>query len=303
MLATISKWDTKQANALSKYSAKYKIARQTNQVSDNMEQTRALLELLENDRTIYLLALESPKCFSKAELDNIKIGLKNTTDDAETIRSWIYVGIGIPGKNYYTRYVPFAKYLTTPLVLATCDKSGAKYKTLTCKTKGGKLVWIDSVKPDGNYEVYWPTDFIDGKSNWRDAANRVDSFFQALSNAASSDGVTSIQFQKDHSYPGLFDFNSEPKLSACQKFIDAQNNVGKLDVKYTADISRLTPDPEWIIQSNANGELLANQPLAGQIFSVPIKVDFTQGTTSIPGTYSIKHIALINGVVYKFSAC
>ena len=303
MLAPISKLDSTQLKTKARYAANYKTARTTNLVADNMLQTRALLELYENDRTIYLLALENPKCFSKAELENINIGLKNTSDDAETIRSWIFVGIGIPGKNFYETYVPFAKYLTTPLVLAACEKAGLKYKTMTCRLKDGHLIWIDSVKPSGDYGVYWPTDFIEGKSNWRDAAKRVDEFFLAFSTAVSTDGKTGIQFQKDHSYPGLFDFNAEPKLSACQKFIDAQNNVGALQVKYTADISRLNPDPNWIIETNPNGELLANQPLAGQIFSVPVKVDMTVGTTSIPGTYSTKHIALINGVVYRFSAC
>ena len=303
MLASISKLDSAQIKTKALYTTNYKIARKSNLVTDNMLQTRALLELYENERTIYLLALDNPKCFSKAELKNITIGLKNTTDDAETIRSWIFVEIGIPGKNFYETYTPFAKYLTTPLVLAACEKVGLKYKTMTCTLKDGNIIWIDSVKPSGDYGVYWPTDFIEGKSNWRDAAKRVNDFFARFSTAASTDGITGIQFQKDNSYPGLFDFNVEPKLTACQKFIEAQNKVGLIQFKYTADISRLIPDPNWVLETNPNGELLANKPLAGQIFSVPIKVDMTIGTTTIPGNYSTKHIALINGSVYRFSAC
>jgi hypothetical protein len=288
---------------IAQYLESYKIARKTQVVTDNLIQTRLLLELYENDRTIYLLALDNPKCFSKTELKNINTGLKNITNDADTVRSWIFAEIGIPGRNYYDTYVPFTKYLTTPQVLTACIKAGLKYKTLTCKLKDGNLVWIDSVKPSGEYGVYWPIDFIEGKSNWRDAAKRIDDFYKAFSVALSADGKTVIQFQKDHSYPGLFDFNSEPMLSACQKLSDAQDNVGALQVKFTVDISRLLPDPKWVIETSSNGELLVNQPLKGQIFTVPVKSDFTAGTLSIPGNFSNKHFALIDGFVYKFSAC
>jgi hypothetical protein len=303
MLKNISKLDEKQKSAFSSYSQKYKIARESKSIEDNMSQTRALLELFENDRTIFLLALENKKCFSKTEIENLEIALKNTTDDAETVRNWIYVKIGIPGKNFYSSYIPFAKDITTPRVLSSCPKLGQKFKTLTCKKKNGELIWIDSANPIGKYESWWPTDFIDGYVNWREAADRLYEFLEQLSLASSTDGPTSVQFQKDRAYPGLFDFNSEPKLSACQKFIDLQNNAGKLDVKYTADFSSLISDPEWKIESSPNGELLTNQKFKGQIFSVLLKVDITQGAFVNNGTYSIKHIAIINGEVYRFSAC
>jgi len=303
MLTTIAKMDIKQKSALSSYSQKYKAARESKNIEDNMSQTRALLELFENDRTIFLLALENKKCFSKTEIENLEIALKNTTDDAETVRNWLYVKIGIPGKNFYSSYIPFAKDITTPRVLSPCPKLGQKFKTLTCKKKNGKLIWIDSANPSGEYASYWPTDFIDGFVNWRGAADRVYKFFDQLSVAVSTDGPTSVQFQKDHVYPGLFDFNSEPKLSSCQKFSEAQSNVGKIEIKYTADISSLIPDPDWQIVSAPNGELLINQKFTGQIFSVLLKVDISQGTFVSNGTYSIKHIAIINGEVYRFSAC
>ena len=303
MLSSISKLDSRQAVALKTYTQKYIIARTTNSTEDNLAQTRALLELYENDRSIYLIALENKTCFTKTEIQNLNVALKNTSDDAETVRNWIYVKIGIPGKNFYDKYVPFAKNLTTPMVLSACSKLGQKYKSLTCKIKAGKLTWIDSAKPTGDYGTYWPTDFIDGLVNWREAASRVSKFFDELSIAASTDGPTSVKFQKDHVYPGLFDFTSEPKLSACQKFIDAQNNVGNLSVKYTVDISSLIPDPEWKIDSATNGELLVNQKFEGQVFSILLKVDITQGTFVSNGSYSIKHIAIKNGQVYRFSAC
>ena len=303
MLSEMAKFDLKQSKALSSYTQKYKTARETKNVDDNLAQTRALLELYENGRSIYLLALENKPCFSKTEIENLNVALKNFSDDAETVRNWIDIKIGIPGKNFYNKYVPFAKSITTPMVLSACPKLGQKYKTLTCKIKNGELTWIDSAKPSGEYGIYWPTDFIDGYVNWRGAADRVSKFFEQLSVAASTDGPTSFKFQKDHTYPGLFDFTSEPKLSACQKFIDAQGNVGKIDVKYTADISSLIPDPEWIIKTATNGELLLNQKLEGQIFSVLLKVDITQGTFVSNGSYSIKRIAIINGEVYRFSSC
>jgi hypothetical protein len=303
MLTSIAKLDERQKIALSSYSQKYKKARESKSIEDNLSQTRALLELFENDRTIYLLALENRKCFSKTEIKNTEVALKNTTDDAETVRSWIHVKMGIPGKNFYKKYVPFAKSITTPMVLSICPKLGQKFQTLTCKNQKGKLLWIDSANPSGDYESYWPTDFIDGYVNWRGAANRIYEFLEQFSIASSTDGSTSVQFQKDRAYPGLFDFNSEPKLSTCQKFIDLQNNAGKLDVKYTADFSSLIPDLEWKIESSPNGELLANQKLSGQIFSVLLKVDVTQGTFVSKGDYSTKRFAIINGQVYRFSAC
>lgn len=303
MLNSIAKLDARQKSAHSSYSQKYKTARETKSIEDNISQTRALLELFENDRTIYLLALENRKCFSKTEVANTEVALKNTTDDAETVRNWIYVKIGIPGKNFYSKYVPFTESLTTPMVLSFCPKLGQKFKSLTCKNRNGKLLWIDSANPSGEYTSYWPTDFIDGYVNWRGAADRIYKFLEQLSIASSTDGPTSVQFQKDRAYPGLFDFNSEPKLSACQKFIDLQNNAGKLDVKYTADLSSLRPDTEWKIENSPNGELLINQKLTGQIFSVLLKVDVTQGTFVSNGNYSTKHFGIINGEVYRFSAC
>ena len=303
MLISIAKLDEGQKLNLSSYSQKYKKARESQTVEDNLSQTRALLELFESDRTIYLLALENKKCFSTTELKNIEVALKNTTDDAETVRNWIYVKTGIPGKNFYDKYVPFAKSITTPVALSLCPKLGKKFQTLTCVNRKGKLLWIDSANPSGNYESYWPTDFIDGYVNWRGAANRIYEFLEKLSVASSTDGLTSVQFQKDRAYPGLFDFNSEPKLSACQKFIDLQNNAGKLEVKYTADFSSLIPDSEWRIEKSSNGELLVNQKLTGQIFSVLLKVDVSQGTFVSKGEYSTKRFALIKGEVYRFSAC
>jgi hypothetical protein len=303
MLANIAKLDERQRIAFSSYSQKYRKARETNNTEDNLLQTRALLELFENDRSIYLLALENKKCFSRTEVKNTEVALKNTTDDAETVRSWIFVKTGIPGKNFYNKYVPFAKSITTPMALSVCPKLGQKFKTLTCKNQNGKLLWIDSANPSGDYESYWPTDFIDGYVNWRGAANRIYEFLEKLSIASSTDGSTSVQFQKASSYPGLFDFNAEPKLSACQKFIDLQNNAGKIDVKYTADFSSLIPDPDWKVENSPNGELLVNQKLSGQIFSVLLKVDISQGTFVSKGEYSTKRFGLINGAVYRFSAC
>jgi hypothetical protein len=187
MITEIDTWDKKRISELAEYSSKYKKARGTNLVEDNMDQTRALLELYENDRSISLRALEDKTCFSPTELKIINNILKNSTYDAETVKNWLDVLIGIPGKKYYGSYLNFIKDVTTPKPTYPCAKSGTKYKKLICKLKDGNLAWTDSVKPISSETVTsWPTDYIDGKVNWREAAKRITEFFKELSAASST---------------------------------------------------------------------------------------------------------------------
>jgi hypothetical protein len=251
-----------------------------------------------------LRALEDKTCFSPTELKIINNILKNSTYDAETVKNWLDVLIGIPGKKYYGSYLNFIKDVTTPKPTYPCAKSGIKYKKLICKLKDGNLAWTDSVKPISSETVTsWPTDYIDGKVNWREAAKRITEFFKELSAASSLSGAASVEFMKKYSYPGLFNFDLEPKLSACQKFVDLQNSAGTIKVDYTVDLTRLTADPTWMLTSSEGGVLLENQKLVGQIFSIPLRVSVAQNDYSNSGAFSIKRVAIIEGQVYRFSAC
>ena len=68
-------------------------------------------------------------------------------------------------------------------------------------------------------------------------------------------------------------------------------------------VENIEPDPDWIITSDINGELIVNQKFKGQVFLVPVKLSVSQGDNTEIGPIRFRHVAIIDGVVYRFSAC
>jgi hypothetical protein len=304
MLKEVKILDNRGKKLFEKYSKDYATARNSNAVEDNLIQSRSLLELYENDRSIFLFALESQKCFTAVETRNLEEALANSASDAVTVKSWIEAQIGIPGKKFYGSYIELPQYITTPQRWTFCGKKGTKFKSLTCKTFEGKLRWVDSAFPvNDTSSPSWPTNFIDGKVNMIEARNRIKTYFEENSRVASLSGSASVEFMRRTSYPGLFNFDSEPKLSACRDFATLQDKAGILTVKFVVAEDGIKPDPNWVIPSNVNGELIVNQKFNGQTFLVPVRIDVSQGEWSSPGTFANRRVALIDGTVFRFSAC
>ena len=304
MLNDIKKIDSVGMKLWTNYSRDYEVARKSGLTEGNLIQTRTLLDLYENDRTLFLRALESRKCFTSTEINNLEMSLDNVTADAVSVKSWIDAGIGIPGKNFYSSYVVLPKYLSQPRAWNYCEKKGAKSKSLTCKTYEGKLRWIEvGFDPKNVGEPSWPTDFIDGKVNLIEARKRITNYFNDNSIVASTNGAAFVDFMKRTSYPGLFNFESEPKLTACKDFAALQDKAGAFKIKYVVAQENIKPDPQWVISDGSRGELIVNQEFKGQIFSVPVRIEISQGDWSDPGTFAHRHVALIDGSVYRFSAC
>ena len=304
MLQDIKNLDATGLKIFTQYSKEYSLARKTGLTADNLIQTRSLLELYENDRTLFLRALESKKCFSATEILNLEGSLANAEADAISVKSWIEVMTGIPGQKFYSSYLELPKYLAKPTAWNFCEKKGAKSKSLTCKTYQGKLRWVDAAySPNQQSTPSWPTDFIDGQVNMIEAKKRILKYFEENSVVASTSGAVSVDFMKRSSYPGLFDFDAEPKITACRDFAALQDKAGSFKIKYVVSGENIKPDPDWVITDSSRGELIVNQKFKGQVFSLPVRIEISQGDWSDPGTFSYRHVALINGVVYRFSAC
>lgn len=304
MLQDIKNLDATGLKIFTQYSKDYSLARKTGLTADNLIQTRSLLELYENDRTLFLRALESKKCFSATEILNLEGSLANAEADAISVKSWIEVMTGIPGQKFYSSYLELPKYLAKPTAWNFCEKKGAKSKSLTCKTYQGKLRWVDAAySPNQQSTPSWPTDFIDGQVNMIEAKKRILKYFEENSVVASTSGAVSVDFMKRSSYPGLFDFDAEPKITACRDFAALQDKAGSFKIKYVVSGENIKPDPDWVITDSSRGELIVNQKFKGQVFSLPVRIEISQGDWSDPGTFSYRHVALINGVVYRFSAC
>lgn len=304
MLNDIEKMDLIGQSLFIHYSKQYIIARETGRLDDNLSQTRALLYLFENDRSIFLRALESKRCFKKIELLNLEEVLYNAETDALTTKSWIDVQIGIPGKNFYQKYVKFQKYITTPAAGALCEKKLIRYKDLVCKLSKGKLRWIDNQSSTKtNVAPYWPTGFINGQVNLTEAKKRISDYFEEDSKATSSSPEDMIKFVQRTSYPGLFNFESEPKLSKCKERLALGQQAGKILAKYTVSVDNIKPDPDWTITTDINGELIVNQKFKGQVFLVPVKLTVSQGDYTEIGPIKFRHLAILDGIVYRFSAC
>lgn len=304
MLLDVKKIDAEGLQLWSDYSSQYNIARKSGTTEDNLNQTRTLLYLYENDRSLFLRALESRKCFTTTEIANLEMSLSNVSADAISVKSWIDVGTGIPGKKFYTSYLDLPKYLAKPMGWNFCEKKGAKYKTLTCKTYQGKLRWVEAgFDPNNLGEPTWPTDFIDGKVNLIEARKRIVKYYEDNSTAFNTNSTAAVEFMRRTSYPGLFNFDTDPKLTACRDFAALQDKAGAFKVKFTALQENIKPDPDWVLSDGTHGELLVNQKFAGQVFIVPVRAEISQGDWSDPGTYNNRHVAIIDGVVYRFSAC
>jgi len=304
MLADIRSLDAMGKSLFAKYSREYAVARNSNILSDNLLQSRTLLELYENDRSIFIRALESKKCFTATEVLNLNESLNNSTSDSVSVKSWIDVGMGIPGRKFYRSYLDLVKYVTTPQAWNYCEKKSSKYKSLVCKIYKGELRWVDtSVSENMTTTVNWPTDFIDGQVNLIEAKNRIIKYFEENSIVASANGAVSVEFMKKTSYPGLFNFDIEPKLTACKDFIALQDKAGAFKIKYVVNIEGIKPDPDWVLSDGLRGELIVNQKFKGQVFIVPVRIEISQGDWSDPGTFAFRHVALIDGAVYRFSAC
>jgi hypothetical protein len=304
MLLDVKKIDIAGLKIFNQYSKEHTLARKTGLVEDNLNQTISLLELYENDRSLFLRALESKKCFTPTEIFNLEGTLANAEADAISVKSWIEVLTGIPGRRFYSGYSELPKYLSTPIAWNFCEKKGAKYKTLTCKTNAGKLRWIDiSYSPNQPSTPSWPTDFIDGQVNLIEARKRIVEYFEENSIAASTNGAVSVEFMKRTSYPGLFNFEAEPKITACKDFAALQDRAGVVKIKYVVNLDGIKPDPDWVISDGSRGELIVNQKFTGQIFTVPVRIEISQGEFSDQGTFAFRRVAIINGAVYRFSGC
>jgi len=304
MLIDVKNLDASGLKIFNQYSKEHTLARKSGLMEDNLNQTRSLLELYENDRSIFLRALESKKCFTATEILNLEGSLANAEADAISVKSWLDVLTGIPGVKFYSSYLELPKYLAKPQAWNFCEKKGAKYKTLTCKTNQGKLRWVDvSYSPNEPSTPTWPTDFINGQVNLIEAKKRITKYFDENSIAAGTNGAASVEFMKRTSYPGLFNFDVEPKLTACKDFAILQDKAGAFKIKYVVNLDGIKPDPDWVISDGSKGELIVNQKFTGQIFSVPVRIEISQGDWSDPGTFAFRHIAIINGAVYRFSGC
>ena len=304
MLIDVKKIDSVGMKLWSNYSRDYGVARKSELTEDNLIQTRTLLELYENDRTLFLRALESRKCFTSTEINNLKMFLNNTTADAVSVKSWIDVGLGIPGKKFYSSYIELPKYLSQPMSWNYCEKKGAKYKTLTCKTYEGKLRWVEAgFNPKNVGEPTWPTDYIDGKVNLIEAKKRIAKYYEDNSTAFNTNSSAALDFMRRTSYPGLFNFDIDPKLTACKDFAALQDKASAFKVKFVTLKENIKPDQDWVIPDGTHGELIVNQKFKGQVFVVPLRAEISQGDWSDPGTFGNRHVAIIDGDVYRFSAC
>jgi hypothetical protein len=304
MLLDVKSLDASGFKLFKRYSKDYELARKSGSVEANLLQTRSLLELYENDRSVFLRALESKKCFTKTEIMNLEGSLANAEADAISVKSWIDALIGIPGKKFYSGYVELPKFLAEPSPWNFCDKKGAKSKSLTCKSHKGKLRWVDnSYNASEPGEASWPTDFIDGYVNMIEARKRIAKYFEENSVVAGANGAASVEFMKRTSYPGLFQFDTEPKLSACKDFQDLQDKAGAFRIKFVVSLDAVKPDPDWVISDGSRGELIVNRKFKGQVFSVPVRTEISQGDWSDPGSISYRHVTIIDGSVYRFSAC
>ncbi len=304
MLIDVENLDKTGLEIFKRYSYEYDLARKTGSTEDNIRQTRSLLELTENDRSLFMRALESKKCFTKTEILNLESPLANAEANSISLKSWIDVGTGIPGKKFYSSYLALPQFLKKPQAWNFCEKKGTKFKSLVCKTYQGKLRWVDeSFSPDEPGTPSWPTDFIDGQVNMIEAKKRISEYYEENSIVASTSGAASVEFMKRTSYPGLFDFDAEPKLTACREFAALQDKAGKVKIKYVVNLDAIKPDPDWVIPDSSKGELIVNRKFAGQIFSVPVRIEISQGDWSDPGSFAFRRLAIINGLVYRFSGC
>ncbi len=304
MLSDVKRIDANGLKLFSKYSKKFALARESGNLEDNLNQTRSLLDLYENDRTLFLRALESKKCFTSTELLNLEYVLANTNANANTTKSWLDAFTGIPGKNFYSNYMELPKYLATPFSWNYCEKKGTKFKSMECKLYEGKLRWIDrSYSGNLDGEISWPTGFIDGKVNLIEAKKRIEEYYDENSVAASTNGKASVDFFKRTSYPGLFDYESEPKLTACRDFETLQDKAGPVKIKYVVNVDGIKPDPDWMLTDDSRGERIVSQKFKGQIFSVPVRIEISKGDWSDPGSFAFRHVAIIDGTVYRFSSC
>lgn len=304
LLVDIKQLDSSGRKLFSQYSKLYAVARETNTQNANIDQTRALLELLENNRSSFLRALESQKCFGKTELLNLRETLENINSDTGTVKSWLDAQIGIPGRNFYLEYVDLPKYITTPQAFHFCASKGAKFRELVCKIYNGKLRWISSkFPPESNREITWPTGFIEGQVNLIEAKNRIIKYFDENSKVFSASGEEAVEFMKRTSYPGLFDFNSDQMLNKCREYRDLQENARPIRVKYYVSTEDIKPNPDFIIVDGSQGQKILNTKFSGQVFLVPVRLEFNKGDVSDPGIAQIRRLAIIDGDVYRFSAC
>jgi len=304
MLNDIKQLDSSGRNLFQQYSKSYSAARDSGSQVANIVQTRALLELLENDRSTFLRALESPKCFNKTELLNLKETLKNTSDDARTVKSWLDVQLGIPGRNFYQRYIEFSKYITTPSAFSYCPKAGQKYKDLICRMTNGELRWQNrEFSINSSRDVTWPTGFIDNQVNLIEAISRIVKYFEENSRVFSSSGIEAVEFMKSTSYPNLFDFNSDQMIKKCNDYIVLQDAARPIRVKFNVSVEGIKPDPDFVIVDGAQGQRILNTKFSGQVFSVPVRLEVNKDEISDPGTVLIRRVAIINGLVHRFSVC
>ncbi len=304
LLIDINRLDSLGKKIHSKYSKEYLVARKSNSQIENVIQTRSLLELYENDRSLFLRALENRKCFTKTELLNLEESLRNIDSDSAVVKSWLDAKIGIPGRNFYQSYLELPKFLATPQEWQHCEKRSKKYKDLICNLYNGKLRWISSkISVDSAQEVTWPTGFIEGQVNLIEAKIRIVNYFDENSRVFSSSGEEAVDFMKKTSYPGLFDFDSEPMISQCREFKDLQDRARPILVKYSVSVEGVKPDPNFVIADGSRGQQILNTELGGQVFSVPVRLEVSKGDYSEPGSVFIRRISIINGDVYRMSAC
>ena len=304
MLIEVKNLDVSGRALFEKYSRDFAVARESGKVEDNLIQTKTLLELFENDRSVYLRTLEGKKCLTKTETAIVEESLANATADVVSVKAWIDVQTGIPGQNYYKSYMDLPKYLSTPGRWKFCEKKGSKYKSLNCEIYEGKLRWIDKARAsDSSTTPTWPTDFINGQVNMIEAKLRIANYFEKNSLAASTNGAASVDFFKRTSYPGLFDFNSEAKLTACKNFAELQDKAGSYKIKYVVNVDGIKLDPDWVLTDASRGEQIVNKKFKGQVFVVPVRIDISQNDWNDPGTWQLRHVAILEGEVFRFSAC
>lgn len=304
LLIDISRLDSLGKRIHNKYSKEYLLARKSNSQTENVIQTRTLLELYENDRSLFLRALENRKCFTKTELLNLEESLRNIDSYSTVVKSWLDAKIGLPGRNFYQSYLELPKFLATPQEWQHCERRSKKYKDLICNLYNGKLRWVSSKIPvDSAQEVTWPTGFIEGQVNLIEAKIRIVNYFDENSRVFSSSGEEAVDFMKKTSYPGLFDFNSEPMITQCTEYKNLQDRARPILVKYFVSVEEVKPDPDFVIVDGSRGQQILNTKLGGQVFSVPVRLEISKGDYSEPGSVFIRRISIINGDVYRISAC
>jgi hypothetical protein len=299
--------DTKTKKQWNLYQKSLTLAIKTELPSDNIAQTSNLLKTLESDRSLFLFLLNTNKCISSSERKNIQWDLERYTERTFIVRSWIEAEIGIPPYNFYKSFINWKLNLEKPSSGYFCEKKGIKKDGFECNEFPDGLFWkYIKEKPTKTEEK--PSqeidDFIDGKVSLYGARVLAKKLYEELTLNFSESPMRAYETIKKTAYPGLFDFNSEKTLVLCKLWTEGTLEPGSYSITFFPSLEQLKPDPGFTIKDDSGGVLLLNQKFKGQVFVLPVTVEFKEkGLLVADPIVRDRRVAVLDGIMYQFSGC